>query len=157
MPEKISEHYRSPENEVEAAAHTHEQVLETKIEHENIQEQHKSHRFRKRHSNSDAQSTGPAVNQRSIDPEVLSIEKILAQDLDSFFIHLSPSHQRRFKADGETTALKIQEALRKQTTKVKDIVNLIINWLKGLPGINRFFLEQEAKIKADTIMRRYRS
>ena len=58
---------------------------------------------------------------------------------------------------GETTAQKIKEAVLKKTTRIKDIVHLIIGWLKSLPGVNKFFIEQEAKIKADKIMRYYKS
>ena len=41
-----------------------------------------------------------------------------------------------------------------QQTKiqVKKIFILIISWLKIIPGVNKFFLEQEAKIKADRIL-----
>lgn len=97
-----------------------------------------------------------AQTARSIDPELEGIETILASGLDSFFLSLSPEEQLTFKRDGETTAIKIREALHKHATKIKDIVRLIINWLKKIPGINRFFLEQEAKIKADAIVRRYK-
>lgn len=90
------------------------------------------------------------------DPEIQGIETILATGLDGFFKGLSPAEQLRFKTEGESTALKIKQLLHAQKTKIKDIVKLIINWLKGLPGINKFFLEQEAKIKADAIVRRYR-
>ena len=38
------------------------------------------------------------------------------------------------------------------TGKAKKIFQLILEWLKLLPGINRFFLEQEAKIKTDRII-----
>jgi hypothetical protein len=35
---------------------------------------------------------------------------------------------------------------------VKKILALIRDWLKLIPGVNRFFLEQEAKIKTDKIL-----
>jgi hypothetical protein len=34
---------------------------------------------------------------------------------------------------------------------IKKIRNLIIRWLRVIPGVNRYFLEQEAKIKTDRI------
>jgi hypothetical protein len=37
--------------------------------------------------------------------------------------------------------------------KVNKIIDLIRRWLKLIPGINKFFLEQEVKIKADKIIR----
>jgi hypothetical protein len=36
--------------------------------------------------------------------------------------------------------------------KVKAIVDLIKKWLAIIPGVNKFFLEQEAKIKTDQII-----
>ena len=36
--------------------------------------------------------------------------------------------------------------------KVKRVLELIYEWLKTIPGVNKFFLEQEAKIKTDEIM-----
>ena len=36
--------------------------------------------------------------------------------------------------------------------KIKKIFELLLQWLKLLPGVNKFFLEQEAKIKVDQIM-----
>lgn len=41
-----------------------------------------------------------------------------------------------------------------QATKVqtKKIVELLLAWLRIIPGVNRFFLEQEAKIKADKLL-----
>ena len=42
--------------------------------------------------------------------------------------------------------------MKSTKVKVKKILKLILEWLRILPGINRFFLEQEAKIKTDRII-----
>ena len=34
----------------------------------------------------------------------------------------------------------------------KKILKAIVGWLKMIPGVNKFFLEQEAKIKTDKIL-----
>ncbi len=158
MPEKILDHRPNLETSTETPSYAPERRAETKVE---TTEHSENPQFTKpqKHKNTSvaAHSSATATRQRSIDPEVLGIESILASGLDDFFMHLSPPHQLAFKTEGETAALKIQEALHKPATRIKDIVRLIIDWLKGLPGINKFFLEQEAKIKADTIMRHYRS
>jgi len=52
----------------------------------------------------------------------------------------------------EQTAFKIRELMRGAHVKIKKIFRLIIEWLRMLPGVNIFFLEQEAKIKADKIL-----
>ncbi|HZJ41757.1 MAG TPA: hypothetical protein VFD51_01950 [Patescibacteria group bacterium] len=53
---------------------------------------------------------------------------------------------------GEDTTAKINLLLNKTKIKVDKIISLIKKWLKIIPGINHFFLEQEAKIKADKII-----
>jgi hypothetical protein len=80
------------------------------------------------------------------------VEKILEEGLAEPFHRLSPLAQQEFKLKGEQTASKIGELLKSTHIKVKKIFQLIMEWLKLLPGINRFFLEQEAKIKTDRII-----
>ncbi|MFH1225811.1 MAG: hypothetical protein V1684_00790 [bacterium] len=80
------------------------------------------------------------------------IEHILAEDLAGVYSELPRPLQAEFKAKGEAVAVKITQLLQKTRIKIREIINLIKQWLKTIPGINRFFLEQEAKIKADKIM-----
>jgi hypothetical protein len=86
------------------------------------------------------------------DETVLKIEKILERDLGDQYARLSPIAKQEFKIKGEETAIKIKELLQSTHVKVKKILLLIIEWLKMLPGINKFFLEQEAKIKTDQLI-----
>ncbi len=81
------------------------------------------------------------------------IEKVLAKGLEDAYMSMTPEKKREFKTVGEQTAGKISELLEKGKVKVKKIIELIKKWLALIPGVNRFFLEQEAKIKADEIMR----
>lgn len=81
----------------------------------------------------------------------IRIEKIMEEGLEEAFKELSPIEQQEFKIKGEETAWKIRQALKKTHVKIKEIFKLLFSWLKLLPGINKFFLEQEAKIKADKI------
>jgi len=81
------------------------------------------------------------------------IDSILAEGLHEVFLSLSPEKQREFKQKGEETVSKISALLDKTKVKVSKIIDLIRGWLQLVPGINRFFLEQEAKIKADKIMK----
>ena len=81
------------------------------------------------------------------------IESILAADLEKIYLNLSPAKQKEFKIKGEQTAGEINKLLSKVKVKAKEIVRLIIKWLSLIPGVNKFFLEQEAKIKADEIMK----
>ncbi len=86
------------------------------------------------------------------DPVAIKIEKILESGLGDEYAKLSPVAKQEFKIKGEETTLKISELLKETHIKVKLIFALIIEWLKVLPGINKFFLEQEAKIKTDLIL-----
>jgi hypothetical protein len=92
----------------------------------------------------------PIPNHR--DPITLQIEKILESDLADVFTALTTVQKQQFKIKGEETAHKIRQMLSKSKVKLGKIIELIFDWLKILPGINRFFLEQEAKIKANKII-----
>lgn len=100
---------------------------------------------------SKARKVAPAIPQ--VQDEVsIRIEKILESGLADEYAKLSPIAKQEFKIKGEETTAKIRELLRDTHIKVKKIFYLIIEWLRILPGINKFFLEQEAKIKTDAII-----
>lgn len=86
------------------------------------------------------------------DDVMTRVEKIMEEDLADTFASLPPVKKQEFKIKGEETAYKISELLKKGKVKIKKIFKLILEWLMVLPGINRFYLEQEAKIKADKIL-----
>ncbi|TAN33032.1 hypothetical protein EPN28_03455 [Patescibacteria group bacterium] len=95
----------------------------------------------------------PALHlPQSRDEVTMKIEKILEDGLNEPYQRLSPIARKEFKLKGEQTAAKIRELMRSARVKAKKILRLILEWLKMLPGINKFFLEQEAKIKTDKIM-----
>lgn len=80
------------------------------------------------------------------------LENILADDLVDIYFKMPPLDQQLFKEKGEETARGILKILAKPKIKIKKIIELIKNWLKFIPGVNRFFLEQTAKIKTDRII-----
>lgn len=82
-----------------------------------------------------------------------AIDDILAEGLNEVFLKMKPEEQVAFKKAGEETVTKINKLLLETKVKVNKVVELIRRWLKLIPGINRFFLEQEVKIKADKIMK----
>ncbi|QQG52811.1 MAG: hypothetical protein HY931_01075 [Candidatus Falkowbacteria bacterium] len=81
------------------------------------------------------------------------IDNILSEGLHDVFLKMDAPRQKEFKRVGEETALKIAVMMEKGKFKISKIIELIKKWLKIIPGVNKFFLEQEAKIKADKIMR----
>lgn len=80
------------------------------------------------------------------------VEEILEDDLDEMYDKLPPDKQQEFKEKGEETAGMIKQMLGTTKVKSRKIVHWIKDWLKMIPGINKFFLEQEAKIKTDKLL-----
>jgi len=83
----------------------------------------------------------------------LAIDNILAEGLSEIFLKMKPEEQKEFKKRGEETAAKINLLLNQAKVKVNKIIKLIKSWLSAISGINRFFLEQDTKIKADKIIK----
>lgn len=80
------------------------------------------------------------------------IDNILSSGLHDIFLKMNPKKQQEFKLAGEETSKKINLLLDKSKVNISKIVKLIRKWLKMIPGVNEFFLEKEAKIKADQII-----
>jgi len=89
-------------------------------------------------------------------PEVerqVEIERILEDDLSTVYFNLPEDKKEAFRLEGEKAAFQINQLLSSTKVKVQKIIKLIKNWLLLIPGVNRFFLEQEAKLKADEIIK----
>lgn len=82
-----------------------------------------------------------------------AIDNILAEGLSNIFLKMKEAEQKEFKQKGEETAKKINILLSDAKTKANKIIDLIRKWLKLIPGVNKFFIEQETKLKADKIMK----
>jgi len=94
----------------------------------------------------------PAVAQPTLPPLYSKVEKILEEDLGEVYFKMSPDKQQAFKVKGEETTLKISRLLQNARIKVRQIFKLIISWLGIIPGVNKHYLEQEAKIKTDKLL-----
>lgn len=82
-----------------------------------------------------------------------AIDNILADGLSNIFLKMNETQQQDFKEKGEQTAKKINILLSDAKTRANKIIDLIRKWLKLIPGVNKFFIEQETKLKADKIMK----
>jgi hypothetical protein len=82
-----------------------------------------------------------------------AIDNILAEGLNEIFLKMDAKQQAEFKKKGEETVSKINILLNQTKIKLNKIVSLIRSWLKLIPGVNKFFLEREVKIKADKIIK----
>ncbi len=80
------------------------------------------------------------------------IENVLEEGLLPMYQGLTPKQRKQFRGEGERIALVIEKILNKTKVKIIELIRLIRRWLQLLPGVNVFFLEQEAKIKAEKLM-----
>lgn len=133
---------RLPEIQKEAAPEkTAEQPRETIAEDEGSRQKYVSP--------SAAAPVAPVIAKSS---ELVKIESILSENLDELFLHMTPEQQLVFQQKGEETATKIERLMTGVKLKVRELLGLIREWLQLIPGINKFFLEQEAKIKTDRLI-----
>jgi len=84
---------------------------------------------------------------------LMRIENILEEDLEDAYFKMEPERQKKFKAEGEKAAAQIERLLAKTRVKTHKVFKIILRWLRIIPGINRYFLRQEAKIKTDKIIK----
>lgn len=89
-------------------------------------------------------------------PTLIEIEHILSENLDELYNSLNAEQKLIFRKRGEETASKIEILIKEIKINVKKILFLIRDWLmmlvKMIPGVNKLFLIQEAKIKTDKIL-----
>jgi len=81
------------------------------------------------------------------------IENILEADLEDIYFKMDQDTQEIFKKKGEEATQQIMKLIKETKITFGKVFKLIFGWLKIIPGANKFFLEQEAKIKADKIMK----
>lgn len=87
------------------------------------------------------------------DPAVRAVESILEEDLDDAFHKMTPELQAKFRKEGERITSLIVAMVRNAKVNARVVLKLIASWLKLIPGVNHFFLAQEAKIKTDKILK----
>ncbi len=105
------------------------------------------------------QAAPPAIQNQPAAPApvakdsiLIEIENVLSEHLEEIFAGMTPQQQMAFQQKGEETAREVKTLLQETKVKVREILNLIKEWLQMIPGVNKFFLEQEAKIKTDRLL-----
>jgi hypothetical protein len=83
---------------------------------------------------------------------LVQIEGILSEGLEDLYTQLPDKRKEEFKQKGEETARSIEKILATAKLHAQKIVGLIVSWLKMIPGVNKFFLEQDSKIKTDKLI-----
>lgn len=98
-------------------------------------------------------TTTPAAITDQKSKMVIEIEELMAQGLGDQYQRMTPEEQAEFRKVGEETASTISQLIDQFKLTAKKGLQLIRRWLRIIPGVNKFFLEQEAKIKADEIIK----
>lgn len=80
------------------------------------------------------------------------IEDILSEDLAEAYLAMTPQQRIAFKEKGEEVAQNVATMMERGKLKVKKVIQWIREWLQMIPGVDKFFFEQETKIKVDKIM-----
>ena len=141
-------------NPLEADLHTRESLAETGDEILHAETTTELEAAKESYA-APASDTGvPAASpaHESKDEVMIEVEKVLEEGVGQFFQALPQEAKPLFKKRGEDAARQISEMVRTLKLQVKTVTKLILLWLKTIPGVNKFFLEQEAKIKTDRII-----
>lgn len=93
----------------------------------------------------------PAPPVRVKDETTQAIEKILEQDLGDVYVKLDPATKEKFRVQGDILVSRIWNMMQTLKLKTRQVLKWIREWLRIIPGVNKYFLEQEAKIKTDKI------
>ncbi|MFZ5391475.1 MAG: hypothetical protein ACOZAJ_04355 [Patescibacteria group bacterium] len=93
----------------------------------------------------------PAIS--ALTPFEKKVESVLEEDMTDIFLSLPPDKQEEFKKAGEIAAKKISRLMQKVKINLRQVIKIIRQWLSVIPGVNKYFLEQTAKIKADKILK----
>ncbi len=103
-------------------------------------------------------SGGRAQQPAAVQPVAKSaqrkqIEELLADGLTEVYQGMTPQEQEVFRKKGEAAATAIEELLIGFKATARKVVDIIRGWLSTIPRVNRYFLEQESKLKTDQIMK----
>lgn len=97
----------------------------------------------------------PTANEAAAPPPALqrTVEKVLEDGLADLYQKLDPAAQAKFRHEGEVTAVRVTELLQEVKVKVVELMRLIRRWLFMLPGVSSLFVESQAKLKAEKLLR----
>ncbi|MBN1585536.1 hypothetical protein JW899_04185 [Candidatus Uhrbacteria bacterium] len=99
------------------------------------------------------------VSLRSVTPSVPAkdayqqrLERVLEDGLTDIYLSMPKPQRQAFRVEGERVASRLRQAIDSTRIRASEILETITAWLRMIPGINRWFLEQEAKIKTDRVI-----
>ncbi|MBP9762969.1 hypothetical protein KBD34_05145 [Patescibacteria group bacterium] len=96
----------------------------------------------------------PAAPAIAIPPDKVAedVDTILKDGLEEAVAAMPEDAKQRFWQKGKEIGALVADMVRHYKVEVKRVLHLLKEWLISIPGVNRFFLEQEAKIKTDRIL-----
>lgn len=86
-------------------------------------------------------------------PLQVKYEELMADGLETAYVTMTPAQQEKFRKKGEEVAKVIEDLTIRLKLTARRVLHLLRSWLKLIPGVNKFFLEQETKLKTDEIMK----
>lgn len=86
------------------------------------------------------------------DEVMTEVQSILQEGLAPLYATLPPDAKLRFQTKGLEVSTSITDMVKHLKVNTKKVLLLIRDWLLTIPSVNKFFLEQEAKIKTDKIV-----
>ncbi|HLD21440.1 MAG TPA: hypothetical protein VJB65_00905 [Patescibacteria group bacterium] len=98
------------------------------------------------------QQTGTAQTIQPKTAERIEIEKVLSEGLAGLYQSMTPEEQEQFRLKGEEAAGAIELLMHTFKATARKVLSLIREWLATIPRVNKFFLEQESKLKTDKFM-----
>ncbi len=81
-----------------------------------------------------------------------TVEGLLSDGLKALYSSLPEDRRLAFKQKGEQIANLITDMIINGKVKIKKIWKMVGEWLGMISGVNKYFLEQEVKIKTDHLM-----
>lgn len=142
-PPPAPEQAKAPEAKVEARPGTAPQGAEVRVEKPESSPAPQA---------TAASSAKPEAAPQEKDKYRVKVERILEQNLWDLYFALPQGSRERFKTEGETAAAKLRAAIETKKVKPNVVLGAVHKWLKTIPRVNPYFLEQEAKIKTDQVM-----
>ncbi|MBI4276380.1 hypothetical protein HY629_00895 [Candidatus Uhrbacteria bacterium] len=93
----------------------------------------------------------PSASTKSV--MLQRVEKILEEDLAQVYFMMNTEEQSRFKLKGEETANAVESLLSHAKATAARLIQLLRAWFQLIPGVSKFFVERESKIKTDKLLR----
>lgn len=82
----------------------------------------------------------------------IQVEGVLEEGMQEAFSSMDQQHQHMFKEAGEHTAREIVSVMNAVKVQTQQVFELIKAWLRIIPGVSKWYVIQEAKIKTDKIL-----